>query len=243
MEETGLKPHPETGRAGSGPQPADPDGGSRSIAFFDLDGTLVVGQTQLLLVLFLRRQKLIGLVFLIGTGLWFAAYKARLVRVTKEARERGASILAGLSQARVDGLMTQFVAEILVPRLHPRAGAALRGHQARGDRVVVVSAALEPVVKALCDRLGVTEYMGAPCQIRNGRYTGLLNGPMPYGDEKARLALRFAERWAVDPADCWAYADHETDLPLLRSVGHAVAVHPKPGLLKAAEEAGWSVLP
>jgi len=66
---------------------------------------------------------------------------------------------------------------------------------------------------------------------------------MPYGDEKAKLALAFAGRWQVDPADCWAYADHETDLALLRSVGHAVAVHPKPGLLKAAQEAAGRSFP
>ena len=242
MEETGLKPHPEAGPSGSGPGPADPERGTRSIAFFDLDGTLVLGQTQFLLVLFLHKQRLLSLVFLLGTGLWFAAYKARLVRVTQEARERGASILAGLSQARVADLMTQFVGEILAPRLNPKAVAALRGHQARGDYVVVVSAALEPVVKALCESLGVVEYIGAPCQVKDGRYTGLLDGPMPYGEEKARLALAFAQRWTVNTAECWAYADHETDLPLLRSVGHAVAVHPKRGLLEAAEEAGWPIL-
>jgi HAD superfamily hydrolase (TIGR01490 family) len=242
VEETGLQPHPEAGPSGSGRRPVDPEGGTRSIAFFDLDGTLVLGQTQFLIVLFLRKRNLLSLVFLLGTGLWFAAYKARLVRVTQEAREKGASILAGLSQARVADLMTQFVEEVLVPRLHPKAVAALRAHQAGGDYVVVVSAALEPVVKALSESLGVIDYIGAPCQVKDGRYTGLLDGPMPYGKEKARLALAFAERWTVNMSDCWAYADHETDLPLLRSVGHAVAVHPKSGLLEAAKRAGWPIL-
>jgi HAD superfamily hydrolase (TIGR01490 family) len=223
--------------------PADSDGGVRSIAFFDVDGTLVLGQTQLLLVLYLRSRKVIGLGFLLGTGLWFAAYKAKLVKATEGARAKGARALAGLERTRVDSLMSRFTEEVLMPRLHPQAIAALSEHLAQDDRVVVVSAALEPVVKALCDRLGVAEFFGARCQVEGGRYTGRLEGSMPYGDEKAKLALAFAGRWQVDPADCWAYADHETDLALLRSVGHAVAVHPKPGLLKAAQEAGWPILP
>ncbi|HEY5528425.1 MAG TPA: HAD family hydrolase [Thermoleophilia bacterium] len=222
---------------------ADPGDSSRSIAFFDLDGTLIMGQTQLLLVLFLRRQKVVSLAFLLGTGLWFAAYKARLVRVTKEARARGARVLAGLTEAEVAGLMSRFAEEVMTPRLHPGAVAALHRHQEQGDRVVVISAALEPVVKALCDRLGVADYVGASCQIREGRYTGDLDGPTPYGEEKARVAQSFAQRLEVDPADCWAYADHETDLRLLQSVGHPVAVNPRPGLLKAALEGGWLVLP
>jgi HAD superfamily hydrolase (TIGR01490 family) len=212
-------------------------------AFFDLDGTLVIGQTQVLLVMFFRSRRIIGLAFLVGTALWFLAYKAGLVKVTQEARAKGAQVLRGLEVAEVQRLMTSFADEVMMPRIHPAAVAALREHQSRGDKVVVLSAALDPVVKALCDRLGVAECVAAPCEIEDGRYTGRLSGPTPHGQLKADVAAKMIARWDLDPAACWAYADHETDLPLLRSVGHPVAVHPKPGLLEAAKASGWTVLP
>src|SRR5660397_221692 len=57
-----------------------------NLAFFDLDGTLVVGQTQRLLVTFLREKGMIGLGFLLGTGIWFILYRMGLVKAGEEGR-------------------------------------------------------------------------------------------------------------------------------------------------------------
>jgi len=213
------------------------------LALFDLDGTLVVGQTQVLLIRYLRKAGVVSRAFLLGTGLWFLAYKAGLVKVTEESREKAARMFQGRSVKEVAGLMTSFTQEVMVPRLHPAASAAVAEHLREGDRVVVVSAALEPLVKGLCRHLGVQDWAAASCEVRDGRYTGRLDGPTPYAAQKARVAESLMARWGVDPAVCWAYADHDTDLALLRSVGHPVAVHPRPRLLAEARRAGWPILP
>ena len=213
-----------------------------AVAIFDLDGTLVVGQTQVLLVRFLREKRVVSRTFVLGTALWFLAYRAGLVKVTEASRAKGAQILAGLTEAEAARLMEDFTEEVMIPRLHPATAAALAEHQAEGDVVVVVSAALDPLVKALCARLGVTEYAGARCGVVDGRYTGGLVGPVPYAGEKARVAARFIAEHGADPADCWAYADHDSDLELLRFVGHPVAVNPRPGLRAEAEREGWPIL-
>jgi HAD superfamily hydrolase (TIGR01490 family) len=214
----------------------------KAVAIFDLDGTLVVGQTQVLMVRFLRKARVVSRAFVIGTALWFLAYKAGLIKVTQASREKGGEVFTGLSEAHVDALMDRFTEEVMLPRLHPATTAALAEHQAEGDVVVVVSAALLPLVEALCRRLGVTEYAGARCEIVDGCHTGRLLGPIPYAREKARVAERFIAEQGADPADCWAYADHETDLELLRFVGHPVAVNPRPGLREEAERQGWPIL-
>ena len=212
-------------------------------AFFDLDGTLVLGQTQVLLVRFLRGRGVISRAFVVATGLWFLAYKAGFVKVTQESRAKGALVLRGLEVAKAQALMASFADEVMMPRINNAAVAALREHQAKGDRVVVLSAALDPVVRALCDRLGVADYVAAPCEIANGRYNGRLSGLTPYGPLKAEVAAKMMAGWGINLAASWAYADHTSDLPLLHSVGHPVAVHPKPGLLEAAKASGWTVLP
>jgi hypothetical protein len=45
-----------------------------------------------------------------------------------------------------------------------------------------------------------------------------------------------------DLADCYAYSDSITDLPMLEAVGHPTAVNPDRALRKAATEHGWPVL-
>jgi HAD superfamily hydrolase (TIGR01490 family) len=212
------------------------------VAVFDLDGTLVVGETTALLVRFMRGAGVVGWSFVAGMTVWYLAYKAGLAKVTAASREKSAEVLKGLTTDEAASLMARFTDEVLAPRLHPAAGAALAEHQAEGDAVVVVSAAFDPMVEALCRRLGVAEYAGAGCEVVGGRYTGSLRGPIPYGAEKARIAAGFIARHDADPADCWAYADHDTDLDLLRSVGHPVAVNPRPGLRAEAERQGWPIL-
>jgi HAD superfamily hydrolase (TIGR01490 family) len=212
------------------------------VAFFDMDGTLVVGHTQVLLVKFMRRAGAVGLLFVLGSALWFLGYKLGVVKLTHRAREMGASMFKGLTETEVKGHMDRFVDDVLVPRLHPGAMAALQAHKARGDRVVVLSAALEPLVEALGRRLGSDACVGADCEIVHGRYTGRIRGPIPHANEKTRVAGHFMSQWGVSPRDCWAYADHESDRDLLRWVGHPVAVNPRPVLLAAAQKAGWQVL-
>jgi HAD superfamily hydrolase (TIGR01490 family) len=213
------------------------------VAFFDLDGTLVLGQTTLLLVRFLRKARVVSRMFLLGTGLWFIGYKLGLVKVTERSRNQGARVFAGRSETEVERLVARFTDEVLVPRFHPAAVAALSEHQAEGDRVVVISAALEPVVQAVCRRLGVAEFAGTGCEVVGGHYSGRLLGPSPHGGEKERVAAEYMERWGVESAECWAYADHASDLALLRAVGHPVAVNPKPDLHEVALKEGWPILP
>lgn len=228
----------EDGRAATSPVASGPS----PLAFFDLDGTLVAGQTQQMLVAFLRQQGMVSRRFLAGTVLWFAGYKLGLVEATDEARARGAALLEGLEVDRVRSLMDRFRDERLAPRLFPPAVNALARHRTRGDRVVILSAAFEPLVATLARRLQVTDWVATTLETEDGRYTGRVSGRPLYGGEKASAALAVMGEEGADPDVCWAYADHDTDLELLRAVGHPVAVRPKGGLRAAAVAAGWPVV-
>lgn len=213
------------------------------LAFFDLDGTLVVGQTQRLLVSFLRSRGMVGLGFLLGTGAWFLLYRLGLIKATDQARARAAELLAGREVREVEDLMDEFAQGELLPRLHRGAGEALDRHRAGGDRVVIVSAALQPLVDGLGRALGVEDCEGTRLEKKDGEYTGRVEGPLLYGPEKARMARAYLEEQGVEPGSCSAYADHETDVDLLRLVGKPVAVNPRRELLAEAEKEGWSVIP
>jgi HAD superfamily hydrolase (TIGR01490 family) len=217
--------------------------GTAAIAFFDLDGTLIVGQTQQLLVSHLRRRGMVNLWFLLGVGAWFGAYKLGLVRPTDPARARGAELVAGWGIPEVDGFMDDFMEEVLAPRLYPPTAAAMAAHRERGDLIVVLSAALEPLVASLARRLRVPAWEGTSLEVDGGRYTGRLSGRPLYGEEKVRVARGYLARCAVDPGSCSAYADHESDAGLLRLVGRPVAVRPRGGLKRIALAEGWRMIP
>jgi hypothetical protein len=75
----------------------------------------------------------------------------------------------------------------------------------------------------------------------DGRYTGEIEF-YAYGENKAAAMREVAAESGYDLADCYAYSDSVTDLPMLSAVGHPTAVNPDRGLRKAALERGWPVL-
>ena len=51
-----------------------------------------------------------------------------------------------------------------------------------------------------------------------------------------------AEREGIDLAASYAYSDSESDLPMLRLVGHPVAVNPDSELARDRAREGWEIL-
>jgi phosphoserine phosphatase len=79
-------------------------------------------------------------------------------------------------------------------------------------------------------------------EVVDGHYTGRAGGPFTYREGKAQAIRELAEREGIDLAESWAYSDSESDLPMLRAVGHPVAVHPDKVLARVAREEGWEIL-
>ena len=98
------------------------------------------------------------------------------------------------------------------------------------------------MVEPIGEMLGVDRVVATRMVTVDGRYTGEIDF-YAYGENKA-AAMRRARRadGGYDLADCYAYSDSITDLPMLTAVGHPTAVNPDRGLRKAALEHGWPVL-
>jgi phosphoserine phosphatase len=91
--------------------------------------------------------------------------------------------------------------------------------------------------------LGFDGGLGTPLETdADGRYTGRLAGPFAYREGKPKVMRRLAEREGIDLEKSYAYSDSESDLPMLRAVGHPVAVNPDGPLARIAREEDWDVL-
>ncbi|MFD8597209.1 HAD family hydrolase [Kitasatospora sp. NPDC059646] len=102
---------------------------------------------------------------------------------------------------------------------------ALAAHRAAGDRIVLVSGSFAAVVKPLARHVGATAALCSRPEVRGGVLTGALAGAPVIGEEKRRLVRGMLGALPhVDPARCYAYGDHVSDLPMLSEVGHPVLV-------------------
>lgn len=118
---------------------------------------------------------------------------------------------------------------------------ALRAHQAAGDLIVLVSGSFPPCADPIARHVGADVVVCTRPEISHGCYTGRVDVPV-IGPAKADAVRDVLRRYGIAADDCYAYGDHASDLPMLRSVGHPVVVGSDPVLDPIAHESGWARL-
>jgi len=102
---------------------------------------------------------------------------------------------------------------------------------------------MAPLLEQIGRQLGVSETVGTPLVVRNGRYNGASQPPVCQGRHKVtRLEAHLGGGEQGFWSQSYAYADSYTDLPLLERVGHPVAVYPDDKLAAHARIYGWEVI-
>jgi HAD superfamily hydrolase (TIGR01490 family) len=160
---------------------------------------------------------------------------------TEALKERVMSALEGVRVRDIERLGADVLAGIL-PRVYPQVLKIAYAHQDAGRPIYICTAASQEVADLLAGVLVFDGAIGTRSEIVDGAYTGRLDGPFTYREGKATAIRDLAEREGFDLSACWAYSDSESDLPMLRIVGHPVAVNPDAPLARTAAEEGWEVI-
>jgi HAD superfamily hydrolase (TIGR01490 family) len=215
----------------------------RAAAFFDLDKTLIEGSSA---IHFGR-----------------AAYRRGLVTKRQLARDLVANVrfrLRGSTDEETDALRQRILDSIaghrvvdlarlgpemlagILPRAYPQMLEVAWRHQDEGRDVYIVTAASQELADTMARVFVLDGGIGMRSEVHDGFYTGRPDGPFTYREGKAEAIREVAAREGYDLAECWAYSDSESDLPMLRAVGHPVAVNPDAPLHAVAREEGWQVM-
>ncbi len=161
---------------------------------------------------------------------------------THALRDRISRSLAGTRVRDLERLGADVLSGVL-PRLYPQMLQVAYAHQDGGRRVYIVTAASQELAEMLARVLAFDGGIGSQfSEVKDGVYTGNPAGLFIYRSEKAEAITQLAQREGLDLASCYAYSDSESDLPMLRAVGHPVAVNPDRELLRVARAQGWEVL-
>lgn len=212
-------------------------------AFFDLDKTVIA---RAALVAFSRPLHRAGYLsrWLVLRALYghfvfqyFGADEERMAKM----RESALRVTRGWHQATIKDLVEEALDEVIDPIVYAEALELIREHRDAGRRVYLISASPEEIVVPLGRHLGVDQTIATTCRLDDdGRYTGEVD-LYAYGPFKAQAMQEEAERRGIDLERSYAYSDSATDLPMLRAVGHPVAVNPDRELLKVARAEEWDV--
>ena len=161
---------------------------------------------------------------------------------TTAVRDRISVGVAGVRVRDMERLGGDLLVRVL-PRLYPQMRKLAYQHQDEGRRVYIFTAAAQELAEMLAHVLAFDGGIGSRfSEVRDGVYTGRPTGLFIYGDGKAQAIKELAEQESIDLAASYAYSDSESDLPMLRLVGHPVAVNPDHELARIARDEGWEIL-
>jgi HAD superfamily hydrolase (TIGR01490 family) len=215
----------------------------RSAVFFDLDKTIIARSSALA---FGRPFRAGGLIT--RRAALKAAY-AQLVYLVAGAdedqmnrmRDYVTEMCTGWDVRQVKEIVAETLFEIVDPLIYAEAADLIEEHKASGREVVIVSSSGEEVVAPIGRLVGADRVIATRMVVKDGRYTGEVDY-YAYGPAKAAAMRELADAAGYDLADCYAYSDSITDLPMLEAVGHPTAVNPDRALRRAAREQEWPVL-
>lgn len=206
---------------------------SRVVAIFDVDQTLVQGNTERFFFRYLVRQRLIS----VPQAFSFLGKLA----CRPYGRFQDKRYLAGLEVDEVARLASRCYQKDIAPRVSPDGLACLLEHQYKGHAIALMSGSLALLLTPLKEELGADWLIATELERLDGKFTGEIAGLHPRGQNKLSLLQEFSHTHNFDLSRSYAYGDHIEDIYVFRSIGNPVAVNPSWRLKLQARKHRWPI--
>jgi HAD superfamily hydrolase (TIGR01490 family) len=213
-----------------------------TLAIFDLDNTLLNGDTDHAWGVFLAAQGIVDAnAYRTANDRFYQDYLNGELDVFRYQR----FVLKPLAQFSMDELHAmrrRFMASHVQPMLQTKAAELLHQHRSQGHTLMIITATNHFITRPIADLLGIEHLIATNPEVVNGRFTGEVSGtPSFQGGKVTRLEQWLSENnESLDGA--WFYSDSINDAPLLKQVANPVVVDPDSRLEAMARERDWPVM-
>lgn len=214
-------------------------------AFFDLDGTLLPWDTQLMFCNHVLHRHGWRRVLLVPFFLCLPLAALRILR-SRMLKRFFLSYLAGMDRAALGDLATAFAADVARHHVWPGMRAELEARRAGGCVLVLNTASPDIYAEAIARELGFHHCVATRVEIGTRmRVFPQITGP---NNKRAAKISAMRERGILPPGTdlpipgSWAYTDSVVDVPLLECAEHGRLVHPSPAFAAAGIQRGWQIL-
>ncbi len=212
-----------------------------SLVIFDLDNTLIGGDSDYLWSQFLTEEGILGPEHQRENQRFYDEYVAG----TLDINEFLTFQLAPLATHEMQTLLNwreRFLREKITPIMQPSAEKLIKKHRNNGETLLIITATNSFVTAPIAERLGVPHLIATEPEISNGQYTGKVAGTPSFREGKVERLNLWLKETGHNLNDSWFYSDSHNDLPLLELVTHPVAVDPDEVLQQHAKDNNWPII-
>lgn len=209
------------------------------LAIFDLDDTLIQGDSSVLWTQYLWDKQIISdPQFVEADKAMMAQYNAGTLDMASYLRFSLQS-LSDIKVAQIDLWLEDFVNHVIMHRIYPEAIKTIAEYRAKGIPIIVISATVSFIVKKIAEKLDADVAMGIDIKQQNGCYTTEIEGIPTFKDGKVKRLLDWVRHQPITDAYIYFYTDSANDLPMCQFADETFIVNGDPRLLQAANQNNW----
>ena len=216
-----------------------------NLAIFDLDNTLLDGDSDYNWGLFLAREGLVDQISHQAMNeKFYADYNAGKLDIY-EFTEFQFKFFKNNPRKLLDKLLARFIDEVAEAMITEKARNLVAQHRNNGDKLLIITATNSYITKPIGNLLGIDDLIGTDLEEVNGEFTGKVEGIPSFKEGKVdrlNLWLKQKELTFEGLEQTFFYSDSQNDLPLLRIVSNPVAANPDQVLEKEASKNKWPII-
>ncbi len=216
-----------------------------NLAIFDLDNTLLNGDSDYNWSLFLIKKGILDQsIYEQQNEEFFKDYQTGSLDIDAYA-EFQFKPLRENERFFLNDLRDEYVATIIRPMITEKAKDLVNEHRSQGDQLLIITATNSFITKPIAALFGIEELIGTDLEEINHQFTGKIKGVASFQEGKVTRLNQWLDEKHLTLAQfdkTFFYSDSKNDLPLLRIVSHPVAVNPDATLNTEAKKNNWPIM-
>lgn len=213
-----------------------------ALALFDLDNTLLAGDSDYLWGEFLTEQGVVDAeLYARENQRFYEEYKQGTLDI-HEFQAFSQQPLVNNTAAKMLALREQFLKEKIQPIMSSASFELIKKHREMGDTLVVITATNSFITRPITSNFGIEHLIATEPEIIDGKYTGKIAGTPCFQAGKVTRLNEWMKQHNLDLQNSYFYSDSHNDLPLLLEADHPVVVDADEKLLQYAQQHNWSIM-
>lgn len=213
----------------------------RCISVFDLDRTLIRGNSSYQFCLYLFHRKFFSLFTIIYSTFCYFRHCLLGMSLIDLHQKIFKRLLLGRSLDSMEKYVDSFVDESLSRTTYLPAAHCLRQAQLNGHYTIILSNSPSFLVSRIASFFNVDEWKATQYAVDKDKNLSHISSIMQ-GEAKAAYLLKISQQLGVEKENITAYSDSYLDLPFLLCAGKAIAVNPDSKLRQFSKKNRWNII-